>query len=292
MEQGNNVQGKRYEKVNIPSLENTLNQMPAIENAEVSVALNGEVVIRIKEREPLIRVITAHQESYYIDRTGKLMPLSDRYTANVLIATGNIYDRYAWRYKLNISDIKKDSLLVKKSLLDDLYDLAAYIDKDPFFKEQVEQVYINEQGDIELVPKIGDQRIIFGNTQYIEKKFKKLKLFYTEGLNKTDGWNLYSVINLKYKDQVVCTRKGKAENTPKKAAEPEESITGEGQEKKEKSQVTQALPPAADKPKESVITPQRKGKSETALKEKKKKVKKEEPKKKKSSTKTDNSHKQ
>ena len=44
-------------------------------------------------------------------------------------------------------------------------------------------------------------------TEAYEEKFEKLKMFYTEGLNKTDGWNKYSTINIKYKNQVVCTKK-------------------------------------------------------------------------------------
>jgi cell division protein FtsQ len=48
---------------------------------------------------------------------------------------------------------------------------------------------------------------VFGEAKDFEEKFEKLKTFYTEGLNKTDGWNKYSTINIKYKNQVVCTKK-------------------------------------------------------------------------------------
>jgi cell division protein FtsQ len=48
---------------------------------------------------------------------------------------------------------------------------------------------------------------VFGDAKDFEEKFEKLKTFYTEGLNKTDGWNKYSTINIKYKNQVVCTKK-------------------------------------------------------------------------------------
>ncbi len=76
VDNGSKIEGQRYEEINVTSLENTLNHLPAVENAEVSVALDGEVTIQIKEREPLIRIITNDGESYYIDRTGTLMPLS------------------------------------------------------------------------------------------------------------------------------------------------------------------------------------------------------------------------
>jgi cell division protein FtsQ len=54
---------------------------------------------------------------------------------------------------------------------------------------------------------VGNHKIIFGKAENIAEKFNKLKLFYTEGLNKSDSWRKYSIINLKYKNLVVCTKK-------------------------------------------------------------------------------------
>ena len=66
---------------------------------------------------------------------------------------------------------------------------------------------INNEKEFELYPAIGNHKIIFGEAKDIAEKFEKLKLFYNEGLNKTDNWNKYAVVNLKYKNQVVCTKK-------------------------------------------------------------------------------------
>ena len=69
------------------------------------------------------------------------------------------------------------------------------------------QINVTNEKELELYLAVGNHKIIFGDANDIEEKFKKLKIFYTEGLNKTDGWNKYSVINVKYKNQVVCTKK-------------------------------------------------------------------------------------
>jgi cell division protein FtsQ len=71
----------------------------------------------------------------------------------------------------------------------------------------VHQINVTNEKELELYLAVGNHKIIFGDANDIEEKFKKLKIFYTEGLNKTDGWNKYSVINVKYKNQVVCTKK-------------------------------------------------------------------------------------
>jgi len=64
---------------------------------------------------------------------------------------------------------------------------------------------LNQSGEIELIPKIGDQIILLGDTTQISEKLEKLKIFYTMG-NRNEAWASYRVINLKYQDQVVCKK--------------------------------------------------------------------------------------
>jgi len=64
---------------------------------------------------------------------------------------------------------------------------------------------VNGAGEIELISRVGNQPVLFGDINDMEEKFDKLLLFYKEGLSKT-GWNQYKTINLTYKDQVVCTK--------------------------------------------------------------------------------------
>ena len=102
--------------------------------------------------------------------------------------------------KHKISDTIKNN-----SIVSSIYTLATFIVKDEFFKAQIEQIYITDSKEIELIPKVGNHIIIFGSIQDIEEKLEKLKLFYTKGLKKT-GWNKYKTINLKFRNQIVCTK--------------------------------------------------------------------------------------
>ncbi|MCC6689974.1 MAG: hypothetical protein IT235_00435, partial [Bacteroidia bacterium] len=104
-------------------------------------------------------------------------------------------------------EIEADSNLRKSTLVDDLFELAKYITADEFWKAQIEQVYVNADNELELIPRVGNQRIILGDITEMDQKFKKLLIFYRQGLNPTGWWNKYSVINLKFKNQIVCTRK-------------------------------------------------------------------------------------
>jgi len=200
---GDSIKGQKKSTIDVAQIENILNNHPAVENSEVCVTIDGVVKIKIDQRKPIVRIFNLSGESYYIDDKAKLMPLSDNYTKNVLVVNGNINLPYAIYYKKNMND----TLVTKKTLLDDIYALAQFINKDSFWSAQIQQLYINQDKDIELVPLVGDQKIIFGDSTMMENKFYKLKLFYQEGLNKTDSWNKYSSINLKYKNQIVCTKK-------------------------------------------------------------------------------------
>lgn len=204
---GDSIVGQPKSTVDIADMEKVLNSNAAVSKAEVSVSIDGVVKVDVTQRNPVIRVINADGDSYYIDDEGRLMPLSDKYTMKVLVANGNIMEPYAKRYTTTIAQIGKDSALRNASKLDELFAMANYINADPFWKAQIHQIFINEDNDMEIVPLAGNQKIIFGDTTAMDEKFKKLMTFYKEGLNTTGWWDKYSVINLKFRNQIVCTRK-------------------------------------------------------------------------------------
>ncbi len=202
-----NILNERYQHINIHTLENALKSHPAIENAEVSANLNGEIKIDIKQRTPVLRIINRDGESYYIDSRTELMPLNENYTARVIVASGELFEPYARRFQYSIEKIKRSQLYSEVSLLDDVYDVANYISNDSVLAPLIHQIYVNKEKELELFPAVGNHKIIFGNASSIDLKFNKLKLFYTQGLNKADAWTKYSLINLKYNNLVVCTKK-------------------------------------------------------------------------------------
>ena len=71
----------------------------------------------------------------------------------------------------------------------------------------IDQIDITTQRLFEMIPKIGNQLIVFGDATDVDVKLGKLKIFYKEIMVKA-GWNNYSVINVQYKNQVVAKRKG------------------------------------------------------------------------------------
>ncbi|MHB8259803.1 MAG: cell division protein FtsQ/DivIB [Bacteroidia bacterium] len=193
--------------INVYQLEKALNTHPSISSSEVAITVSGDVSINIKQRKPIVRIINTHGESFYIDNKATIMPLSDNYTARVLVVNGFIPERYSQLYNYSIPQIEKDSAFKAITVIDDIYEITNFIKNDLLLDRLITQAYVNSEREIELYPAIGSQKIIFGSGNDIADKFEKLKIFYTQGLNKINGWDRYSTINLKYKNQVVCIKK-------------------------------------------------------------------------------------
>lgn len=196
-------ENKTYAEVDLNQIENVLAEMPEVKNVDVYALMGGEWVIDLTLRQPIARIFNADGSSCYLDRDGTLMPLSMNYTAHVLTVTGNINEI---DYTKTVSTIINNDSLKTIEILDDLYEISTYVCSDEFLSAQFTQIHINKYNEFELIPRVGDHRILFGNAENIAGKFKKMELFYTEGLSRA-GWEKYDTINIMFENQVVCSRK-------------------------------------------------------------------------------------
>ncbi len=194
---------KIYSEVKLTEIEKVLAEMPEVKNVQVYAQVDGEWVIDMRLRQPIARIFNIDGSSCYLDRDGALMPLSTNYTAHVLTVTGNINEV---DFNKNVSTIINNDSLKTIEILDDLYEISTYVCSDEFLSAQFTQVHINTYNEFELIPRVGDHRILFGDASNIAGKFKKMELFYTEGLSRA-GWEKYDTINIMYENQVVCSKR-------------------------------------------------------------------------------------
>lgn len=187
------IPGTPIHALHIDALEKKLEADRFAKKAKVFTDMNGGLNIHIVQREPILRILNVKGESFYLDRTGVKMPESSLFTARVMVATGNIYE----------PGVPYDSL--QSYIGQELLKIATYVDKDAFWKAQIEQIFVNAASEFVLIPKVGNHTIHFGNTSDMETKFSKLMLFYREALNRL-GWEKYSDIDVRYKGQIVCKK--------------------------------------------------------------------------------------
>jgi cell division protein FtsQ len=186
--------GKNLQGINLNDLEIKMEANPYIAQAKIYADMDGGIHIKLKQRQPVLRVINMGHQDFYIDKYGLKMPISANFTANVLVANGYVKEPFAG---------KLDTLKTKNGR--DLYKAASFIKADTLWNAQIEQLYVNERNDIELIPRVGNQRIILGNADSLEVKMNNLLVFYKKAMPKV-GWDTYKTINIKYTNQIVCER--------------------------------------------------------------------------------------
>jgi cell division protein FtsQ len=176
-------------QLNIRNMEAIMRSNPWIATSEVHVDNTGTLHVLIEQRVPAFRVFEQDGNSYYIDTTLKTLPLSDQYTHYTAVVT-------------NVPELKEDS--TGKSLKVQIMKMVQAISADTFWNAQVSEIKLADDLTFELVPVLGDHRIIMGDTSRIGEKLNHVFNFYKQVLNRI-GWNKYQVVNASYRGQIVAT---------------------------------------------------------------------------------------
>ncbi len=193
------ISGYPIKNINDLEIENSIQTHPSIENAEVYKNYKGSLHILISQRKPIVRILDKEQNSYYIDENGKLMPLSENYTARVPVITGDFVRAYDKFKDVNLSVNTSDSLLYN------LFSLSKELKNNGYWSALCDQIVVNSKNDIILIPKTGAKKIILGQNNNFAKSLEVLTEFYNQALPYV-GWEKYKTINLKYNNQIVCVK--------------------------------------------------------------------------------------
>ncbi|MCH5243804.1 MAG: hypothetical protein J1F29_02790 [Lentimicrobiaceae bacterium] len=201
---GISISGKKIAEVSTSNIEQVLLQNPYVGGAQVFLTLDGICHLRVEQRNPVLKVVSSKGQMFQIDRNGIEMPVNTDYAVRLRVANG--YIPVTPQYGLDVTRIA-DTL--RKSVLKRLYEINAFLSANPFYDAMFEQIYVNHSGEYELVPKVGGQLVKLGKVADLadlENKMKRLDLFYRQGVN-MGGWEKYSVLNLKYRNQLVATKR-------------------------------------------------------------------------------------
>lgn len=169
------------ETLDLNRVEAVLNKHEMIENAEVFLTLDGTLKTTISQRRPIARILG--DQTFYVDRLGKKMPLSPYYSARVPVLIG-----------------------VAEEDLPEVYPLLKYINGDEFLFEHVTAVKQLDQNVYQLELRQMDFSLFFGKIERIEEKFNNFKAFYKKAY-RDEILSTYKMVDLQFGNQVVCTKK-------------------------------------------------------------------------------------
>ena len=191
---GDTTSNNAISSINLKQIENELEKIIWIHDAELFFDNNNILKISVKESLSLARVFTNSGNSFYMDSACKILPVSNVVSGRMPVFTG---------FAGNDTTLSKTDSL---SLID-IKQISLKIIKDSFLMAMIEQINILPDNNYELIPKIGNQIIILGDAKNVDSKLEKLKLFYKK-VTPVVGWNKYSKINLQYENQIVASVKG------------------------------------------------------------------------------------
>jgi cell division protein FtsQ len=195
------IVGKPVKEVSTTAIESRINVLRELKRAEVYITIDGMVHVYVEQRNPIMRVIPENGGDYFIDEDGIVVKRRNLYNPRLHIVGGNVNISSAMLNGVSVLDTS-----IKHSVLKDIYPLVNYINDDRFWSAQIDQIYIDSNNEIDLIPRAGNNLIHFGTADNYKGKLRNLEAFYDKVLPEV-GWNKYSLINLEYKDQIVCKKR-------------------------------------------------------------------------------------
>ena len=175
------VSGIDKETLDLNRVESLLNNHQMIENAEVYLTLDGKLEAKVSQRKPIGRVVG--NSSFYLDKNGEIMPLSQFYSARVPLMFG-----------FDGSNVSK------------AYSIINHIKEDEFLKRHIIGINRLNGNKYTLELRDLDFELYFGDSSNVALKFNNFKAFYKKA-QKENKLDTYKKVNLQFGDQVVCTKK-------------------------------------------------------------------------------------
>jgi cell division protein FtsQ len=195
------IAGKPVKEVSLSAIEDRISVLRELKKAEVYLSIDGLIHIYVKQRNPVMRVMPDNGGDYFVDEDGVVIRRRNLYNPRLHIVEGNINITNAMLNGVSVLDT-----IIKNSILKDIYQLVTYINDDKFWSAQIDQIYVDGNDEIDLIPRFSNQVVHLGTCENFEGKLRNLEAFYDKVLPEV-GWNKYSLINLEYKDQIVCKKR-------------------------------------------------------------------------------------
>jgi cell division protein FtsQ len=181
--QHDSINGSFFADLNLTEVANWVRTIPAVDDVQVYPGLDRVLHIKVSQRKPIARLhVDANIDDLYIDSEGNPLELSPYFTARVPI--------------IHAASVEAAQPAI---------DFIQTIRHNSFWAAFCDQIAVRPQGEIEIIPRIGNARIALDNTKGLQNKLDKLFTFYHEQISR-GNLNDYKRIDLSYQDQVVAQR--------------------------------------------------------------------------------------
>ena len=180
------IVGTPLHQLNTRKIEKYLSGLSNFESVECIITSDGRLLVNIVPLIPVMRVFYK-DNSYYINKDGKHIESKAEFFSDVPVVEGEFSRSFTPR---------------------DILPLIRYIESDKDLRSLVSMVVARDASNLMIVPKVKGHIVNFGDTTRLPEKWQSLRLFYHKVMP-YKGWEEYDTISVKYRGQIVATRRDK-----------------------------------------------------------------------------------
>lgn len=179
-------------KLNLTKIETIVNAHPLVEKGEVYLDSNEKLNIVVTQKMPKLRVIDNEGIQFFIDKIGEKCPVGSHLVSRCRILSGALPS-------YTDGMVFKDSTIYQQA-----WALDEMISNNEFLEALIEEIHVDREQNLVLIPKMGVERIIFGSfDEDADIKCKRLVKFYKSVIASQKGTHCV-YLNLTAKNQVIC----------------------------------------------------------------------------------------
>lgn len=178
--------GTLIHQINTAEIERYLSKYNNFESVNCMISSRGQLIVKITPLIPVMRVFFG-DNSYYINKDGKHISSNAEFYNEVPVVTGRFNRKFTPK---------------------DVIPLVNFVNKDAMLHDLVSMIVAEDASNLILVPRIRGHVVNFGDTTRLDEKKRTLTMFYRQVMP-YKGWEEYDTISVKFRGQVVATRRDK-----------------------------------------------------------------------------------
>lgn len=180
------IVGQPIHSINTFAIADYLRKFNNFETVDCLITTQGNLKVRVVPMVPAIRVFDG-EKSYYVNKDGKTMQAIPGFHVDVPVVTGKFTKNFRPEVVLPV---------------------VRFIENDSLLHNLVGMIQVNDRENIILIPRIKGHVINIGDTSRLPEKRRAILTAY-KSILPFKGWENYDTISVKYKGQIVATRRDK-----------------------------------------------------------------------------------
>lgn len=190
--------GQRADSVDLARVEATVGRQSAVEKCEAWMDTDGMLNIGITQRVPVLRIQNGGT-GFYVDDSGCIFPLQGNWTARVPVVDGAIPFCLPPDYKGMAPDEKAGEWI------EGILSVRRWMAKSKVWADNIVQINVDPSTGLNLIPREGKERFIFGSPDRIGDKFDRIGKYYRFILPSREEPD-YRTVDVRFDGQIICRK--------------------------------------------------------------------------------------